>query len=100
MSQNKTINKLEFDFLGITNALQTAHKLSLLLMMANIVRIGVVIGPLKSSPTISYGVCGIANPDSRQQFTQTTIVYEAAKEASTAAALGLSFISLIVALFW
>lgn len=57
-------------------------------------------GPLKSSPTISYGVCGIANPDSRQQFTQTTIVYEAAKEASTAAALGLSFISLIVALFW
>jgi len=55
-------------------------------------------GPLKSSPTVSYGVCGIANPDSSQQFTQTTIVYE--KEVSTAAALGLSFISLLVALFW
>jgi len=56
-------------------------------------------GPLKSSPTISYGVCGIANPDSRQQFTQTTIKYEEGT-ASTAAALGLSFISLLVALFW
>jgi Cu/Zn superoxide dismutase len=57
-------------------------------------------GPDKSSPTVSYGVCGIANPDSSQQFYQTTIVYEEDKTASTAAALGLSCISLLVALFW
>lgn len=56
-------------------------------------------GKDKSTPTVSYGVCGIANPDSPLFFTTTEIVYE--ERVSTTAALGLSFASsLLVALFF
>jgi len=55
-------------------------------------------GPGKTSPTVSYGVCGIANPNSAQFFyTTTPIVYEPPYDL--AATLGLSFVSFLVALF-
>lgn len=59
-------------------------------------------GETKTTPTVSYGVCGIANPDSFDKFYPTTeVVFEKEeKTASNAVALGLSAASLVAALFW
>lgn len=55
-------------------------------------------GESKATPTVSYGVCGIANPDSFDKFYPTTeVVFDI---PSNAVALSLSAASLIVALFW
>jgi len=56
-------------------------------------------GPTKESPTVSYGVCGIGNPDSIEKFFTTTEL-KLKPKASNAAALGLSVASVLALFFW
>jgi len=56
-------------------------------------------GPLKSSPTVSYGVCGIANPDSIDFFyTTTEVKYN--PPVNNAVTLGLSVASVLASFLW
>merc|ERR1712176_654348 len=58
-------------------------------------------GPDTSSPTVSYGVCGIANPESVQNYDTTPpIIYVTTPKGNGAVALGLSFTSLLAAFLW
>lgn len=65
-------------------------------------------GPTKETPTISYGVCGIASPLSTEQIdTTTALVYKPKittvrdeDEANGVAALGLSFASFFASFLW
>merc|ERR1712048_17835 len=57
-------------------------------------------GPLKTSPTVSYGVCGLANPDSRQKFDTTTPVVFEPPEAEDAVSVVLSLVFLVASLLF
>ena len=57
-------------------------------------------GPSKASPTVSYGVCGLASPDSRQKFDTTTPVVFEPPEAEDAVSVVPSLVFLVASLLF
>lgn len=57
-------------------------------------------GPSKTSPTVSYGVCGLASPDSRQKFDTTTPVIYEPPEAEDAVSVVPSLVFLVASLLF